>query len=187
MNCCSVDGCETTGKLRKSLCQKHYTRYLRYGDPLRERPNTAERFSAKYCVDEASGCWLWTGAISRRGYGVFQLGVGTQGKAHRVSWELANGPIPDGLGVLHRCDTPGCVNPSHLFLGTNSDNMADMVQKKRSLARTKNPNCKLSESDVALVLSSNEVAPVLARSFGVNPATVRRIRRNENWKRAVPA
>lgn len=187
MKTCVVEGCGKVGKLKRGMCMKHYTRWIRYGDPLRERRNLAHRFASKYRIDDASGCWIWTAATTRFGYGVLQLGVKKQEKAHRVSWELFNGRIQDGLMIRHRCDTPNCVNPNHLQLGTHDDNMRDMVARGRSCARSKNPNCKLSEADVALVLCSQERAPSLAAKFGVHPETIRRIRRNENWKRDVHA
>lgn len=76
-------------------------------------------------------CWLWTAAKDGGGYG--QLGLGTEklGKAHRISWELHNGPIPVGKCVLHRCDLPECSNPEHLFLGTQKDNAEDRETKGR--------------------------------------------------------
>jgi hypothetical protein len=77
------------------------------------------------------GCWLWTGGTTNGGYGVIGVGRGRLHRAHRISWEIANGPIPDGLKVLHRCDNPPCVNPAHLFLGTQVDNMRDCAAKGR--------------------------------------------------------
>lgn len=81
----------------------------------------------------ADGCWLWTGAKNRMGYGVFQIGRRGEGTvlASRYAWEFFCGDIPDGLCVLHRCDTPACVNHRHLFLGTRADNNRDMVAKGR--------------------------------------------------------
>lgn len=79
-----------------------------------------------------TGCWLWTGAvIPVSGYGQMRYGKGTPKKAHRVSYEIFVGPIPDGLYVCHRCDTPLCVNPDHLFLGTAKDNAQDAMRKGR--------------------------------------------------------
>lgn len=79
---------------------------------------------------ERNGCWVWTGAKNRDGYGV--LGVGRkQYRAHRVSYMTFCGPIPEGRLVCHKCDTPPCINPDHLFLGTPRDNSQDMVAKGR--------------------------------------------------------
>ena len=95
-----------------------------------------ERFWSK--VARTDGCWLWRGAINpSTGYGTFSMARGLpRGKqaplyAHRVAWELAHGPIPVGQWMLHHCDVPACVNPSHLFLGTHKTNMEDAQHKGR--------------------------------------------------------
>ena len=99
------------------------------------------KFSLKQRFDlqhrKTSGCWIWEGTRERKGYG--RLGRGhSSGQllAHRASYELFVGPIPDGMMVLHRCDIPSCVNPEHLFIGTAADNARDEVAKGR------NPNTK---------------------------------------------
>jgi hypothetical protein len=84
------------------------------------------------------GCWLWTLGTNSRGYGQFCSG-GRSRLAHRAAWEVANGAIPSGMYVCHHCDTPACVNPAHLFLGTASDNARDREAKGRS-ARNTNGN-----------------------------------------------
>lgn len=87
-------------------------------------------------------CWIWTGCKTRFGHG--QIGRGGRGTglipSHRVSWEMHNAPVPDGLWVLHHCDNPPCVRPDHLFLGTHQDNMHDMVRKGRHTS-TKKTHC----------------------------------------------
>lgn len=109
--------------------------------------DVSKRFWTKVAKTDEHLCWLWTGAKYRNGYGGF--GVNRNGLkmtgAHRMSWELAHGPIPPGLDICHRCDVPACVNPTHLFLGTTQDNMRDKIAKGRdhNLKRTQ---CKLGHS-----------------------------------------
>ena len=87
------------------------------------------RFWAR--VRKTDSCWLWTGARSDHGYGVLRPQAAPQVRVHRLSWAMHRGPIPEGLHVLHRCDVRSCVNPDHLFLGSQADNMADMWAKQR--------------------------------------------------------
>lgn len=83
-------------------------------------------------VKSESGCWLWTGSVDGGGYGTISTTRGyAPAKAHRVSWEMRNGPIPAGMVICHTCDTPSCVNPDHLMAGTQADNMQDMSAKGR--------------------------------------------------------
>lgn len=94
-------------------------------------PERIKRFEAKYEPEPNTGCWLWVACLNEHGYGVFQIGHGTR-LATRVAWELHHGSsIPTGMCVLHRCDTPACVNPAHLFLGTRLDNARDRDAKGR--------------------------------------------------------
>jgi HNH endonuclease len=90
-----------------------------------------ERFLAKVNKSTTNGCWLWVGAMSTNGYGHFSLNRKITG-SHRAAWRLFNGSIPDGYQVCHKCDVRCCVNPGHLFLGTQKDNIQDMVAKGRA-------------------------------------------------------
>jgi hypothetical protein len=90
-----------------------------------------ERFWSKVGKGSAASCWEWTGARIPQGYGSLGTRERSQIGAHRISWSIHNGPIPPGMFVLHRCDNPPCVNPAHLFLGTQLDNMRDKLQKGR--------------------------------------------------------
>jgi len=100
-----------------------------------EQTESASEFFRRNTNSELSpaSCWLWSGALAKnRGYGVYWDTAAQQTKlAHRGAWEIARGPIPQGLSVLHRCDNPPCVNPAHLFLGTQLDNIRDMDKKGR--------------------------------------------------------
>lgn len=89
-----------------------------------------ERFWPK--VKRGRGCWIWTAAKDRKGYGIFALAPGKRVRAHRFAWEQEHGPLPAGACLLHRCDNPACVRPAHLFVGSREDNNADMDAKGRA-------------------------------------------------------
>jgi len=110
--------------------------------------------------------------------------------AHRISYELHCGPIPFGLQVLHRCDTPACVNPEHLFLGTRIDNMQDAIAKGRFICGTAHKNAKLTEAQAAAIIADLRIAgsrdnSKLARKYGVSPGTIYLIRDNKIWKHVM--
>lgn len=121
------------------------------------------------------GCWFWVGALSRAGYPLVRINNRTT-LGNRHAWILANGPIPDGLCVLHRCDVPACINPAHLFLGTHADNMADMAGKGRAKRKTRRPH-RLLSGDTRLSIISDLKAGVpkaaTARRLGVSVSGVR--------------
>lgn len=130
---------------------------------------------------QANGCWQWHGARngSACGYGILKI-AGKRIRAHRVSWELKHGLVQNGMHVLHRCDNPRCVNAAHLFLGTQADNMADMVSKGRQRSAAK--LTWQSVRQIRAALSRGEPKKSLARHFGVTPTTIRCISKNLIWK-----
>lgn len=141
----------------------------------------AERFWEKVDIRGEDECWLWLGGIPDR-YGEF-YDSGRMKKAHRVAYELSNGPIPDGLEILHTCDNPPCINPKHLFTGTHQDNMTDMVQKGRqvSLWGEKHPNAKLTTEQTEEIKRLCETGEFtqkeLSERFGVYQTTISKIHR----------
>lgn len=144
------------------------------------------RFMSKVDIDHPSGCWVWTAGTTQNGYGGFRF-QGTATGAHRVSWEIHNGPIPDGLQVLHDCpggDRRGCVNPDHLWLGTNADNMLDKAAKGRSnpAQGERHGAAKLTEADVLAIRTSQTGARSLARRYGVHRTNIWNIRNRKTWR-----
>ena len=144
-------------------------------------------------VDKTESCWLWTGSITNSGYG--DLGRTPYDKgwfAHRLSWTIHNGTIPDGLKVLHKCDVRICVNPDHLFIGTHQDNMDDMDAKGRriSLRGENSPVHKLTDEQVREIrlrysgVPYNNNARELANEFGVTWQYIQQLIRKE-WRKSV--
>lgn len=123
----------------------------------------AERFWEK--VERSEGCWLWKGGTTgRTGYGRIMVRTGNQALAHRVAWEFTNGPIPNGLECLHRCDVPACVRPDHLFLGTHEENMQDASRKGRfDQTRAADLRSMIRKAIVALDSGDNGAAAQILR------------------------
>lgn len=169
-----------------------------------------EKFWAR--VRLGTGCWEWVGYRQPNQYGVFTLKHPVRAFAHRISWALSSGPIPDGMCVLHHCDNPPCVRPDHLFLGTHTDNSADKTRKGRTVcgdrhwSRTmpwrlsrgeqhyarKSPErvvrgekrafAKLNAESVRDIRSSQATLKQLAAQYGVSFQTISKIRSGRSWK-----
>ena len=149
-----------------------------------------ERFAEKYTMEPMSGCWLWTAGTNGTGYGKFRLGSlldGTRREelAHRFSYELHRGPIPDGKHVCHRCDTPFCVNPDHLFLSDQAGNMADKVAKNRQSKGSSISWSKLDESDIPIIrqwLDDGWKQYEIADVWGVQQSLISQINTGKIWR-----
>jgi hypothetical protein len=157
--------------------------------------NIEQRFMNKVNKNVDTGCWEWVACTDECGYGEFKID-GNSRHAHRVSWELFIGEIPEKMEVCHTCDNPPCVNPDHLFLGTHKENMADMVKKGRyvkgkiykgieSFHRgSLSPCAKLTEDNVIEIVNrvdNGEAMYSLAKEFGVSYNTIRQIITGKRW------
>lgn len=139
-----------------------------------------ERFWSKVDIRGPHECWPWTAVTLRDGYGAIWHD-GNNKRAHRVAYFLTHGELADGLVVMHSCDDPRCVNPAHLSLGTNADNMADRSAKGRHNGAG-HCRAKLTEADVRAIIADVRPGPDVAAAYGISKSVVNSIRRGEIWK-----
>ncbi len=135
------------------------------------------------------GCWIWLGGIRRKGYGMVNIN-GKSEQAHRASYQISVGEIPQGLCVCHTCDNPPCVNPKHLFIGTHAENRRDAATKGRLPRGEKHSQAKLSEAnvmDIVKLLAIGKSHSTIAGIFGVSASMIGSINRRENWTHILPA
>jgi hypothetical protein len=139
--------------------------------------------------ENVNGCWICTSHVPNTyGYPQCRINYKFRNISH-IMYERYKGEIPKGLCVLHTCDNPSCINPAHLFLGTNADNSADMVKKNRQshigspgMNGEKHPQAKLKEAQVIEIIKSNEMQKELALKFSVSQAVISKIKLGESWK-----
>lgn len=188
---CSIPSCGKPVEAR-GWCSPHYHRWVRRGDPLApplkpwgktEKANPVDLFWAK--VRTGRGCWEWTAYVHHTGYGYFQYNGVVQG-AHRVSWQIHHGPIPEGMRVCHHCDNPLCVRPDHLFLGTDADNAHDRDRKGRNINKRgpAHPLAKLTAADGAAIRAASaagESRNSIARRLGWSRTTVSAVLQGRRW------
>lgn len=191
MDTCNVEGCNRPVNAR-GMCSTHYMRQRRAGLlPVVNQKHAPfeERFWR--FVQKSDGCWLWKSSFTVKGYG--KLGGGGRGGkqllAHRVSYEIHHGEIPDGMVVMHKCDNPACVNPDHLQVGTQSENILDSLSKGRKVCVApvhqgeQHWSAKLTEDDVRAIRESKGIPYTeLAKQYGVYPSVIRRAAVGETWK-----
>lgn len=157
-----------------------------------------QRFDSAYKEDPITGCWVWQKGLTEKRYGQFSIN-GSGIRAHRASWEIHNGPIPDGIFVCHKCDNPPCVNPSHLFLGTVIDNRRDASRKGRIPKPTRDffdnkqrffrgelhPNAQFAVKDIVEIRAYPKVrgaSVVIAKRFGCASITIWEILKERAWR-----
>lgn len=184
MGKCKVDNCNRDTHAR-GLCNTHYVRLWRTGSRAevrkkREYPSREIVFHQSYEVDEVTGCWNWIKFKNHKGYGSFQGGEKLT-RAHRYAWQLYFGD-PTGMCVCHRCDNPGCVNPQHLFLGTQQENMDDCSRKGRKARGSKIPRTILNEELVKEIRASKETDRALAKKYNTCFSNINEIRNFKRWK-----
>ncbi len=135
-------------------------------------------------IDPSTGCWLWRGGVDGHGYGAISI-QGKQYVVSRLSFPIFLGiQLDSKTCVLHRCDTPRCFNPDHLFLGTREDNSRDMIAKGRSGVGESNGRAKLTQSDVLRIrqlLQDGESLTAIGKMFDVTDSTISKIKRGVNW------
>lgn len=150
----------------------------------RKNRSEQERFYDFALPEPNSGCWLWIGALYGSGYGVFNTSDDRTMHAHRYSWMLHRGEIPDGLIVCHKCDVRCCVNPEHLFVGTHSDNANDMHAKGRNNTPRgeQHVRSKLSEQDVRNIRVDIRALSTIGNDYGVDKQYIWKIKHGWHWE-----
>lgn len=132
------------------------------------------------CIPEPnSGCWLWEGPVYSNMYGYVEI-RDERYSAHRFSFELSNGQIPNNMFVCHACDNPICVNPEHLFLGSHNDNMLDKARKNRGKGE-RHPSARLTASDVLTIRSDKRSHSMISKEYGIARQTVGDIKNRRRW------
>lgn len=183
---CSVLGCEAE-YYGATFCKNHHQWHWKRG--LLPQPilmTTAEKLRSYAEVDVNTGCWIWQRCVNNKGYGRVAL-AGTDMFAHRASYECFVGSIASGLEVCHRCDTPPCINPDHLFLGTHAENMRDSSNKGRTWkggggSGLKHTRAALTAEEVRFVRSSPLSPQRLAPIVGASWMTIHRCKRRETYR-----
>lgn len=165
---------------RARFCGKSCSGKARGPRSMPRRP-AADRFEALWMPEPMTGCHLWVGGVDHHGYGLFWNGERSIG-AHRFAFELVNGPVPEGLHVLHHCDTPACCNPLHLYAGTPADNVRDALERGRFAVGSRAAMARTTEAVVALGRARRLRAREFARETGLSLSAARQALNGETWR-----
>jgi hypothetical protein len=151
--------------------------------PLPVPQELEDKFWERVKVGEPDECWIWQGNKSRKGYGVFHMWRTRQNaRAHRLSFAIATGSLPEGYYICHRCDNPPCVNPAHLFAGTPTENAHDRDRKGRHVMAP-HVVAKLTEEQVSAILLDDRPQTVIGREYGVDRTIIGRAKRGQSYRR----
>lgn len=143
-----------------------------------------ERFEKNFTV--TPGCWLWQSLKTSKGYGRLYC-FGRMNLAHRISYQLYVEDVPDDLCVLHRCDTPGCVNPDHLFLGTAADNNQDKADKGRAPRGETHPQAKFTNAQIRAIYTDSRPYPLIVAEYGISKPQISGIKSGKFWAHVTRA
>lgn len=187
---CCVEDCPKPRKRGSRMCSMHTARRARTGttDPGRLAHASIEARYWRQVIQHPGGCWEWPGAKNDAGYGQVRRREGGVAYVHRLSYEIHNGPIPDGVEVMHRCDNPPCSNPDHLQLGTHADNMSDAQRKGKFIGvhQRSGPDRITPEKVAAIRRLRGEGIPraTVAEMFRTSPTNITNITSGRTWRQA---
>lgn len=170
------------------LCRMHYAK-LRDSGELRIRPymagkSLAERIKLMSAENLATGCWIWQRAVNNKGYGQLRYGEKLL-LAHRASYEAAHGSIPEELFICHRCDTPACVNPDHLFAGLEQANSDDKLEKERQARGTSHGMARLTEDQIRAIRIDPRRNKPVGDAYGITAGCVSMIKHRKRWAHVI--
>jgi len=185
---CSVDGC-VNDYYGNGLCNKHYLRKKCHNDLDHDRQpkyqTMADAYEAHVDRKKSNECWGWKGRKDC-GYGVLQYTHEKKSfRAHRASYIIHKGEIPEGMFVCHHCDNPPCTNPDHLFLGSNIDNIMDCVSKGRNARGERNGHSKITTEEAVLIrllLVSGNKSIAISNLLNISHSIVRGIEHRRTWR-----